>query len=296
MLLAVDVGNTNIVPGVFASDGRLVADWRWATDNARMADEYAALLGWALADAAIARSAISGVVLSSVVPPLTNTFRELARRYLGVEPLVVGAGVRTDVPLCVEAPEEVGADRIANALAVKRLYRVPAIVVDFGTATNFDVVSAAGEFLGGAFAPGIQTGLEGLASRAARLRTIELRAPGQAIGKNTVGCMQAGLVYGYVALVEGLVARIAAELGGPRPLVVATGGLAPLIAAETPAIDVLAPDLTLQGLRLVYELNQEGGGQETGIRGRELGARGQGRGAEQAAVDGASGAQAGGAR
>jgi type III pantothenate kinase len=257
MLLAVDVGNTNIVPGVFAPDGRLVADWRWATDNARMADEYAALLGWALADANVARTALDGMVLSSVVPPLTHTFCELARRHLGIEPLVVSAQVRTDVPLCVDAPDEVGADRIANALAVKRLYRVPAIVVDFGTATNFDVVSADGEFLGGAFAPGIQTALEGLASRAARLRTIELRAPGQAIGKNTAACMQAGLVYGYVALVEGLVARIAAELAGPRPLVVATGGLAPLIGAETTIIDVLAPDLTLQGLRLLYELNRE---------------------------------------
>ncbi len=285
MLLAVDVGNTNIVPGVFAPDGRLVADWRWATDYARMADEYAALLGWALADADIARGAIDGMVLSSVVPPLTITFSELARRYLGVEPLVVSAGVRTDVPLRVDAPEEVGADRIANALAVKRLYRVPAIVVDFGTATNFDVVSTAGEFLGGAFAPGIQTALEGLASRAARLRTIELRAPGKAIGKNTAACMQAGLVYGYVALVEGLVARIAAELGGPRPLVVATGGLAPLIAAETTAIDVLAPDLTLQGLRLVYELN----------RGPGAGGRGPGA-ADEVAVDGAAGASAGGAR
>ncbi|HEY7064184.1 MAG TPA: type III pantothenate kinase [Chloroflexota bacterium] len=277
MLLAVDVGNTNIVPGVFAPDGRLVADWRWETDNARMADEYAALLSWSLADVGIARGTITGMVLSSVVPPLTTTFRELARRYLGVAPLVVSARVRTDVPLRVDAPDEVGADRIANALAVKRLYQVPAIVVDFGTATNFDVVSAAGEFLGGAFAPGIQTALEGLASRAARLRTIELRAPGRAIGTNTPACMQAGLVYGYVALVEGLVARIAAELGGPRPLVVATGGLAPLIAAETRAIDVLAPDLTLQGLRLLYELNEPSAvsSQQSGVSGHRSGAGGQ---------------------
>jgi type III pantothenate kinase len=257
MLLAVDVGNTNIVPGVFAPDGRLVGDWRWATDNARMPDEYAALLDWALREAGVARGAIRDVVLSSVVPPLTATFRELARTYLGVEPLVVGAGMRTDVPLRVDVPEEVGADRIANVLAVKRLYRVPAIVVDFGTATNFDVVSADGEFLGGAFAPGIQTALEGLASRAARLRSIELRAPTAAIGKNTAECMRAGVVYGYVALVEGLVARIAAELGGPRPLVVATGGLAPLIQAQTAIVDVLDPHLTLHGLRFLYELNRE---------------------------------------
>ncbi len=256
MLLAVDVGNTNIVPGVFAPDGRLVAAWRWATDNARMPDEYAALLSWALAEAGLPRGAIRGMVLSSVVPPLTTTFCELARAYLGLDPLVVTASVRTEVPLRVDAPEEVGADRIANVLAVKRLYRVPAIVVDFGTATNFDVVSASGEFLGGAFAPGIQTALEGLARRAARLRTIELRAPVAAIGKNTADCMRSGLVYGYVALVEGLIARIAAELGGPRPLVVATGGLAPLIAAQTQAIDVLDPHLTLHGLRFLYELNR----------------------------------------
>jgi type III pantothenate kinase len=256
MLLAVDVGNTNIVPGVFAPDGRLLADWRWATDNARMPDEYAALLSWTLAEAGVARGAIRGVVLSSVVPPLTATFRELARNYLGIEPLVVSAGMRTEVALRVDVPDEVGADRIANVLAVKRLHRVPAIVVDFGTATNFDVVSADGDFLGGAFAPGLQTALDGLASRAARLRSIELRAPTAAIGKNTADCMRAGVVYGYVALVEGLVARLAAELGGPRPLVVATGGLAPLIQAETSVIDVLDPHLTLHGLRFLYELNQ----------------------------------------
>jgi type III pantothenate kinase len=198
-----------------------------------------------------------------VVPPLTTTFCELARGYLGVEPLVVSARVATDVPLRVDTPDEVGADRIANVLAVKRLHRVPAIVVDFGTATNFDVVSAAGEFLGGAFAPGIQTGLEGLTRRAARLRTIELEAPERAIGTNTADCMRAGLVLGYVGLVEGLVARIAAELG-ERPLVVATGGLAPLIVAQTSAIDVFDPHLTLQGLRLIHELNRV----EVGGRGR----------------------------
>jgi type III pantothenate kinase len=255
MLLAVDVGNTNIVSGVFAPDGRLAASWRWATDNARMPDEYAALLGWSLADAGISRGAIAGVVLSSVVPPLTTTFGELARGYLRQEPLVVSARIRTEVPLLVDTPDEVGADRIANVLAVKHRHRVPAIVVDFGTATNFDVISARGEFLGGVFAPGLETGLAGLTSRAARLRSIELRAPSVTIGKNTADCMRAGVVYGYVGLVEGLLARIAAELG-ERPLVVATGGLAPLIVAETTAIDVLDPDLTLHGLRLLYDLNR----------------------------------------
>lgn len=256
MLLAVDVGNTNIVAGVFAPDASLAASWRWATDHARMPDEYAALLGWSLADAGLSRHALSGVVLCSVVPPLTKTFRELAENYLHLEPLVVGPHLRTDLPLLVDNPDEVGADRIANVLAVKQRHRVPAIVVDFGTATNFDVVSADGAFVGGAFAPGIQTALEGLASRAARLRSIEPRAPRAAIGKNTVDCMQSGLVYGYVGLVEGLLTRIVAELGGPRPLVVATGGLAPLIVAETQAIDVFDPDLTLHGLRLLHALNR----------------------------------------
>jgi len=255
MLLAVDVGNTNIVLGVFSPDGRLVADWRWATDHGRMADEYAALVDWSLHDVDLARGDVRGVVLASVVPPLTTTFRELARRYFGCEPLVVHAGLRTDVPLLVDTPEEVGADRIANVLAVKRLHGTPAVVVDFGTATNFDVVSADGEFLGGAIAPGLLTSLEGLASRAARLRTIEMRAPASPIGRNTPDCMRVGLVYGYVGLVEGLLARISAELG-QRPRVVATGGLAPLVVEQTRAIDVYDEHLTLHGLRLLYELNQ----------------------------------------
>ena len=157
MLLAIDVGNTNIVLGVFAPDGRLVADWRWSTDHGRMADEYAVLLTGSLREMDLVRGDVRGIVLASVVPPLTTTFRELAQRYFACEPLVVHAGLRTDVPLRVDAPEEVGADRIANALAVKRLHGAPAIVVDFGTATNFDVVSAAGEFIGGAIAPGLLT-------------------------------------------------------------------------------------------------------------------------------------------
>jgi type III pantothenate kinase len=254
MLLAIDVGNTNIVLGVFAPDGRLVADWRWSTDHGRMADEYAVLLTGSLREVDLVRGDVRGIVLASVVPPLTTTFRELAQRYFACEPLVVHAGLRTDVQLRVDAPEEVGADRIANALAVKRLHGAPAIVVDFGTATNFDVVSAAGEFIGGAIAPGLLTSLEGLASRAARLRSIEVRAPASAIGRNTPDCMRAGLVLGYVGLVEGLVARITAELG-QRPTVVATGGLAPLIAAQTRVIDVYDEHLTLQGLRMLYELN-----------------------------------------
>jgi type III pantothenate kinase len=269
MLLAIDVGNTNIVLGVFAPDGRLVADWRWSTDHGRMADEYAVLLTGSLREVDLVRRDVRGIVLASVVPPLTTTFRELAQRYFDCEPLMVHAGLRTDVPLRVDVPEDVGADRIANALAVKRLHGAPAIVVDFGTATNFDVVSAAGEFVGGAIAPGLLTSLEGLASRAARLRSIEVRAPASAIGRNTPDCMRAGLVLGYVGLVEGLVARITAELG-QRPTVVATGGLAPLIAAQTAVIDVYDEHLTLQGLRMLYELNAPAavGGTDGAVAGR----------------------------
>jgi type III pantothenate kinase len=254
MLLAIDVGNTNVAAGVFDAHGVLRAHWRWASDAGRTADEYGALLTWGLSDAGLSRAALDGVVLGSVVPALTTTFTALAHTYLHRAPLVVNGLVRTGIPLAVDTPAEVGADRLANALAVARLYGTPAVVVDFGTTTNFDVVDADGAFLGGAFAPGVQTAAESLASRAARLRSVELRAPGTAIGRNTADCMRAGLLYGYVGLVEGLVARIAGELG-LQPLVVATGGLAPLIVAETRVFDLYDPHLTLRGLRLLYLLN-----------------------------------------
>ncbi|HLI25938.1 MAG TPA: type III pantothenate kinase [Chloroflexota bacterium] len=254
MLLAIDVGNTNVAAGVFDTHGVLRAHWRWASDAGRTADEYGALLAWGLGEAGLPRAALDGVVLGSVVPALTTTFTALAHTYLHRPPLVVNGLVRTGIPLAVDTPAEVGADRLANALAVARLYGTPAVVVDFGTTTNFDVVDADGAFLGGAFAPGVQTAAESLASRAARLRSVELRAPGTAIGRNTADCMRAGLLYGYVGLVEGLVARIAGELGA-RPLVVATGGLAPLIVAETRVFDLYDPHLTLRGLRLLYLLN-----------------------------------------
>lgn len=265
MLLAVDVGNTNVDAGVFDADGTLRGDWRWASDATRTPDEYAALLGWGLAEAGLHRDALDGMVLASVVPTLTTTFAALARNYLRREPLVVNARLHSGVALEVDTPDEVGADRIANVVAVTRLYRVPAVVVDFGTATNFDVVSATGAFLGGAFAPGIQTAFDGLAQRAARLRSVDLRPPGTAIARNTADCMRAGLLYGYVGLVEGLVARISAELGA-KPLVVATGGLAPLVTAETTIIDVVDHYLTLRGLHLLYGLNTPAGAGADGQR------------------------------
>ncbi|MBX5491589.1 MAG: type III pantothenate kinase [Chloroflexi bacterium] len=263
MLLAIDVGNTNVAAGVFDAHGVLQAHWRWASDAGRTADEYGALLAWGLSEAGLERTSLSGVVLGSVVPALTTTFSTLAHTYLHRVPLVINGLVQTGIPLAVDTPEEVGADRIANALAVARLYGTPAVVVDFGTTTNFDVVAPDGAFLGGAFAPGIQTASESLARRAARLRSVDLRAPGRAIGRNTADCMRAGLLYGYVGLVEGLLARIAAELGA-QPLVVATGGLAPLIVAETKLFDLYDPHLTLRGLRLLYFLNTQPADEEVG--------------------------------
>jgi type III pantothenate kinase len=251
MLLALDVGNTDIKLGVF--DGaELRATWRWSTDRARMADEYAAYLGWLLEHHELSFGAIDRIVLSSVVPPLTATFQQLARRYFSVDPLYVSVDLPIGIRIAVDNPQEVGGDRIANAVAAVRLYGGPAIVVDFGTATNFDVVSGDGAFLGGSFAPGILTALDGLLSRAARLQRFDLVPPGRAIGTNTVACLQSGTVYGYVGLVEGLVARIKAELGS-EALVLGTGGLVDIIAPETSTIAVVDRDLTLKGLNLIAE-------------------------------------------
>jgi type III pantothenate kinase len=253
MLLAVDVGNTDIKLGVFDGED-LRATWRWSTDPARMADEYAAYLGWLLAHHELSFGAIDRVVLSSVVPPLTATFQQLARRYFSVDPLNVSADLPIGIRLAVDNPGEVGGDRIANAVAAVRLYGGPAIVVDFGTATNFDVVSADGAFLGGSFAPGLLTALDGLLSKAARLQRFDLVPPVRVIGTNTVACLQSGTVYGYVGLVEGLVARITAELGS-QPLVIGTGGLVEVIASETTVIAIVDRDLTLKGLRLIADAN-----------------------------------------
>jgi type III pantothenate kinase len=255
MLLAIDVGNTDIKLGVFEGP-ELRATWRWSTDPMRMADEYAVQLGWLLDHRHLDLSALDRAVLSSVVPSLTTTFRQLCCRYVGREPLNISASLRTGVRLQVDNPQEVGGDRIANAVAAYTLYGGPAIVVDFGTATNFDVVSADGAFLGGAFAPGILTALDGLLARAARLQRFDLAAPSRAIGTNTVACLQSGTIFGYVGLVEGLVNRIKSELGADA-LVIGTGGLVEVIAAETPAINTVDRDLTLRGLRILADLNED---------------------------------------
>ena len=254
MLLAIDVGNTNIVFGAFRK-AKLEASWRAETDVHRMADEYAMLLKSFLETRGLAFSDLTGCIVASVVPPLTTTMRELSQRYLGTEALVIGAGIKTGVRVRIDNPSEVGADRIANSLAAYRAYGGPCVVIDIGTGATFDCVSAEGDYLGGAIAPGIGIAAEALFLRAAKLPRIELVAPPNVIGKNTTHAMQSGVVFGYVGLVEGLVARFRKELG-PDMKVIGTGGLAPVVAKLTNVFEVVDQDLTLQGLRMMYELNQ----------------------------------------
>ena len=253
MLLAIDIGNTNVVIGVYRGDD-LRAQWRVSTDSRKMADEYAMLLGSLFTHAGLRLDHVRAVVISSVVPPLISTFEELSERYLRLSPLIVGPGIRTGVRILYENPKEVGADRIVNALAAYRMYGGPAVVLDFGTATTFDALNKEGDYLGGAIAPGIGIATEALFEHAAKLPRIELVRPRQAIGRNTVASMQSGIIFGYVGLVEGLIARFKQELGPAR--VIATGGLAEVIAKETPLIEVVDQRLTLYGLRLLYELNR----------------------------------------
>lgn len=253
LLLAVDIGNTNIALGAYRA-AALTGTWRINSDTHRTADEYAVLLEGLLRQCELSPHDVGGVALGSVVPPLTDVFRDLLSRYYRARVLVVGPGLKTGVRVRVDNPHEVGVDRVLNALAVQRRYGAPAIVVDFGTSTNFDVVSGEGDYLGGAIAPGLQTSVEALVQRTAQLRRIELKRPAAAIGTGTVAAMQSGAVYGYVGLVEGLIDRIKVELGG-QAVVVATGGLARVIAPLTSKVDHVDPDLTLEGLRLVYEMN-----------------------------------------
>ena len=253
MLLAVDIGNTEIVIGVF-QDSELTQHWRVATVSSRTADEHALLLGGLLGQQGLGFDTVTGVAVSSVVPRLSQTMRELAARYLGHEPIMIEPGVRTGVPILTDNPREVGADRVVNAVAAIDAYGGPAIVVDFGTATTFDTISEKGELLGTAIAPGIQISVSALAERAAQLRRVELVAPRSAIGRNTVASLQAGIVFGFAAQVDGIVRRIKAELGD-HAIVIATGGLAPVVLGVSETIQQHDPWLTLRGLRLVYELN-----------------------------------------
>jgi type III pantothenate kinase len=254
MLLAIDIGNTNIILGVFA-DKELRATWRIATGIHRLADEYAVTLLSLLRQQELGAPDITKVALCSVVPPLTAVFEELCQRYFQVSPLVVRAGVKTGVRIRLDNPAEAGADRIVDAAAAHHLYGGPVIIVDLGTATTFDTVSREGDYLGGAIAPGLSTAAESLFTRTAMLPRVELTRPEHAIGTNTIAAMQSGLVFGYIGLIEGIIARIQQELG-EKAKVVATGGYAELIAKETPVIDVVNKDLTLIGLRLIYLMNR----------------------------------------
>ncbi len=254
MLLAVDIGNTNIALGVFGGE-QLRATWRIATGVNQMADEYAVSLLNLLHYQGLDKSDIKEVALCCVVPPLLGTFEELFQRYFHISPLVIGPGLKTGVRIRVDNPREVGADRIANAAAAHHLYRGPIVIVDLWTSITFDTVSKEGDFLGTAIAPGIATAAEALFARTSALPRVELVRPKQAIGTNTIAAMQSGIIFGYVGLVEGIVARIQQELG-EKTKVVATGGYAELIAKETAVIDEVNPDLTLVGLRLIYLMNK----------------------------------------
>ena len=260
MLLALDIGNTNVTAGVFDGD-RLVASWRLATDAHRLTDEYALQLRELLPMKGVSVDDIRDVAMCSVVPQLTGVFAEAARVLFGTSPLIVGAGTRTGVRILYDSPRDVGADRIVDAAAAYHLYGGPAIVVDFGTATVFDAISEDGAYLGGSIVAGLQIALEALYQQTSQLRQIEMAAPPSAIGKNTVHSMQSGFVFGYAGLVETMVGRFKGEMEAPGATVVATGGLADLMASEVSVIDVVNQELTLQGLRHIFTLNA----QHTGV-------------------------------
>ncbi len=257
MLLTIDVGNTNIALGLYTGDGSLRHDWRMRTDARMTADELALTMRGLLGEHA---DDVTGVAALSTVPAVLRELRVMLGRYYDEVPrVIVEPGVRTGVPLLVDNPKEVGADRVINTLAAHHLYSTACVVVDFGTSTNIDVISAKGEFLGGVFAPGIEISVDALAARAAALRKVELVRPRSVIGKNTVECLQSGILYGFAGQVDGLVTRIQDELErtlhvGPVA-VIATGGLAPLVIDESQTIAHHHPDLTLLGLRLVFERN-----------------------------------------
>jgi type III pantothenate kinase len=254
MLLAIDVGNSKVAYGIF-DGGKLKTHLSIATGIHRSSDEYASLLINLLPHHGVAKDDIKEAIMCSVVPPLATVFEELCQRYLGVTLLVVEPGLKTGVRINMDNPREVGGDRIVNAAAAYRLYGGPAIVIDMGTATTFDVISEDGTYLGGAIAPGMETATEALFTRTARLPRIELIRPPNAIGKSTVAAMQSGVIFGYVGMVEGLVGRLSRELGG-KAKVIATGGYAEVIARETKVIEVVNRHLTLLGLQLIYDLNR----------------------------------------
>lgn len=254
LLLTVDIGNTNTALGVHEGE-EIKAHWRLATRREQTTDEYGILVRSLFASSGLATENLGGGIVASVVPPLTPVAVSLCRSYLGLDPLVVEPGIRTGMPILYEPPGDVGADRIVNGVAAFAAYGGPVIVVDFGTATTFDVVSRKGEYIGGVICPGIGISADALFQRAARLPRVDVRNPGHAIGRSTVTSIQSGLYFGYASMVEGIIGRIAAELK-ERPRVVATGGLAETLAREIPSIEAVDPVLTLTGLRLIWERNR----------------------------------------
>ncbi len=258
MLLAVDVGNSNIVLGVFRGD-TLVVSWRLLTLRERTADEVGVMVAGLFAHEKLDLQSIKAAVMSSVVPVLTPIMRNMVKRYFALDVFVVDPMTNAGMPILYERPAEVGADRIANSVAAYEQYGrrlgLPLIVADLGTATTFDVVTAKGEYLGGVICPGPQIAADALFQRAARLPRVEVRKPRTVVGHTTVGAIESGLFYGYLAMVEGLMKRIADEMGG-RATGIATGGLAPLIVPETSVFEAVEPDITLHGLRIIWERNQ----------------------------------------
>ena len=253
MLLAIDIGNTNVTIGAFDGD-ELKATFRLTTDTKRMPDEYALAVSQLLPMRGVSSKSVTAIALCSVVPPLTPSFVQLCEDYFDTTPLEIGAGTKTGIRVKYDTPRDVGADRIVDAAAALSLYGGPAVIVDIGTATVFDAVTVNGDYLGGAIAPGIQIAADSLFHTTAQLRRVELTAPATAIGKNTVHALQSGLVLGYAELVKGMIRRFDEELGG-NAKIIATGGLAGVVVDEVGMFDAVDPNLTLTGLRLIHEIN-----------------------------------------
>lgn len=255
MILVVDIGNTNIVLGVYR-ERELLHHFRLSTARQSTVDEYGVLIRNLFNMSGLSFKDMEGVIISSVVPPLVQVIVEMCVKYIGKDPLLVGPGIKTGLNLRYENPREVGADRIVNAVAAIEQYQCPLVVVDFGTATTFDCIDAGANYLGGAIVPGLGISTEALYQRASKLPRIELEKPKKVIGRNTVHAMQAGIIFGYAGQVEGIVRRIKQEMNAPVLKVIATGGLASLIASETECIDEVNPMLTLEGLRIIYNRNK----------------------------------------